>query len=567
MGIDITVKVSGEAGQGIQTVGQLLGLVCREAGLYLMAINDFESRIRGGNSFFQMRISDQPVRAPHHRVDLLVALTSETLDLYRHELSSDGLALIGNDKGQIDSNTQRVPFTALATQAGGRLYSNTVAAGACLALLGAPPDLCRTIFSAHFHPRGEAITDSNLHALSLGYEAVKDIPFKGRFPWPHEGPKGALIEGSKAIALGALAGDCRVAAFYPMSPATAIMQHLDGFSDHFPLVVEQAEDEIAAANIVIGASFAGVRSMTATSGGGFCLMTEALGLAGITETPLVIVNAQRPGPATGLPTRTAQADLRFVIHAGQDEFPRFVLAPGSPIEAFEVTARAFHLAEKYQVPVIILVDQYLADSIFIVEEPLVAPDHVERFIVEDKDMKDPTDYERFALTSSGVSPRALPCRGKALVVVSGNEHRPDGHISESITDRITMVDKRHAKLAGMREDIRPPKAYHGTSETLLVGWGSTEGAIAESVDRLRADGIDAGCLMFTDLWPFPADAVTEALGEGKTVIAVEQNRSGQLGQLIREQTGIACSGVILKYDGRPFFPHEIVDGVLRYVRR
>ncbi|MEE8397690.1 MAG: 2-oxoacid:acceptor oxidoreductase subunit alpha [Desulfobacterales bacterium] len=566
MDIDTTVKVSGEAGQGIQTVGQLLGLVCREAGLYVMAISDFESRIRGGSSFFQIRISNQPVRAPHHRVDLLVALTSETLELYRNELSPDGLALIGNDSAPIDSNTQQVLFTALASQAGGRIYANTVAAGACLALLGAPLDLCQTIFSGHFRPRGKAITDNNLNAVLLGYEAVKDIPYSGRFTWPHDGPRGALVDGARAIALGALAGDCRLAAFYPMSPATAIMQHLDGFSDAFPLVVEQAEDEIAAANIAIGASFAGVRSMTATSGGGFCLMTEALGLAGITETPLVIVNAQRPGPATGLPTRTAQADLLFVIHAGQDEFPRFVFAPGSPAEAFEVTVRAFHLAEKYQVPVIILVDQYLADATFIVEESLTAPDHIERFIVGDKDMKDPAGYERFAVTPSGVSPRALPCRGKALVVVTGNEHSRDGHISESISDRISMVDKRHAKLDGMREDICPPRAYHGTAEILLIGWGSTEGAIAESVDRMRADGIDAGCLMFTDLWPFPADAAAEAIGEGRTTLVVEQNRSGQLGKLIREQTGIACSGAILKYDGRPMYPHEIVDGVLPFVR-
>ncbi len=566
MSIDITVKIGGEAGQGIQTMGHMLALVCREAGLYVMAINDFESRIRGGHSFFQIRICDKPVQAPHHKVHLLVALNRETYDLHKGQLASGGRVIMDEIDGSGEGDLIALPFSELAKKAGGMIFANTVAAGACLALLGTPFELFKKVLSKQFGKKGADVLEKNYYAAELGYQVVKEVAFKWSFEWRADKPKGALIDGSKAIALGALSGDCRLAAFYPMSPATGIMEHLSSLANRFPLVVEQAEDEIAAVNMIIGASFAGVRAMTSTSGGGFCLMTEGLGLAGITETPIVIVNAQRPGPATGLPTRTAQGDLHFVIRASQDEFPRFVFAPGMPDEAYEITSRAFHLSEKYQVPAIILIDQYLADSVYIAQKPYVAPERIERFIAQDDDMENPQQYKRFAVTPTGVSPRALPCAGKALVVISSDEHREDGHISEAIPDRIAMVDKRNAKVPFMIKEMNPPKEYYGESGTLLVGWGSTEGAVKEAVDRLRDEGRDIGCLNFVDLWPFPADAAVDALKKTKQFLMVEQNSTAQLGQLLREQTGFVHSGAILKYDGRPFYPNEIVDGVKKYVR-
>ncbi len=351
-----------------------------------------------------------------------------------------------------------------------------------------------------------------------------------------------------------------------MSPATSIMSHLVAHVDQFPLVVEQAEDEIAAINMVIGAVFAGVRAMTATSGGGFCLMTEALGLAAITETPIVIINAQRPGPATGLPTRTAQGDLLFVIHASQDEFPRFVFAPRNVDEAYATAARAFHLADKYQVPAIILADQFLCDSWFITKRPFEIPSAVKPFYVTDDDLETPSDYRRFALTASGVSPRALPCRGKARVMVSSDEHSEDGHMTEDRAERTKMVDKRHAKLKDMLKEMKAPEIYFGDSDTLLVGWGSTQGAIHEAVDILRANGDDVGSLMFEDLWPFPIQLASEALQKAQAFFMVEQNSGAQLGQLIRMQTGLHPAGAILKYDGRPFFPIEIVKDIQQHLR-
>jgi 2-oxoglutarate ferredoxin oxidoreductase subunit alpha len=255
-----------------------------------------------------------------------------------------------------------------------------------------------------------------------------------------------------------------------------------------------------------------------------------------------------------------------VIWASQDEFPRFVFAPGTPTEAFETTARAFHLSEKYQVPAIVLSDQYLNDSLYISEKPFTAPRHIERFVVSDADMENAAAYKRFSLTPAGVSPRALPCMGKALVVASSDEHREDGHISEEIQNRIHMVDKRNAKLRDMLKEMNPPEAYHQDAEILLVGWGSTKGAIHEAVDLLREQGYDAGALHFVDLWPFSAQATEKAIDKVKKIFMVEMNGYAQLGLLIRQQTGVNHSGAVLKYDGRPFCPDEIVDGIKKQMR-
>jgi 2-oxoglutarate ferredoxin oxidoreductase subunit alpha len=316
--------------------------------------------------------------------------------------------------------------------------------------------------------------------------------------------------------------------------------------------------------MAIGAAFAGVRAMTATSGGGFALMSEGLGLAAMTETPIVIVNAQRPGPATGLPTRTAQADLQFVIHAAQDEFPRFVFAPGTPYEAYQVTAHALDLSQRYQVPAIILVDQYLTDSLFVVEEALDVPDSVTSHTIGDDDMDTPDGYRRYALLDSGISPRALPCQGRALVKASSDEHDEAGHITEDAHMRESMVKKRFAKEKAMRDEIRPPDTLHAEAETLLVCWGSMKGVMQEAVIMLRAQGHDCGGVHYNDLWPFPDRATTAILGKARQFIMVEQNHTAQLGQLIRQQTGLKYSDAVLKTSGRPLCA-DAVAGALETI--
>lgn len=566
MSLDITIKIGGEAGQGIQTVGQLLAMTCRESGLYVFGINDFESRIRGGHSFFQLRISDHQVRAPHHNLHMLVAMDENTVKLHKHQVLSDGTILINTSKIASSGNALAISFDEIAKKAGSPITANTAAAGATLALLGAPFSSFKKVLQKQFHSKSSQVLNENLTAAQLGFDAVKGVRSVYAFSWSDSNTQKSLIEGTQAIAFGALAGDCRFAAFYPMSPATGIMLHLAACQDRFPIVVEQAEDEIAAINMIIGAAYAGVRSITATSGGGFCLMTEAVGLAGITETPAVIVNAQRPGPATGLATRTAQGDLHFVIRAGQDEFPRFVFAPSSPEEGYAVTARSLALAEKYQVPVIILVDQFFNDSLYSLDNELIVPETIDRFVIESSILENPASYNRYAHTQDGVSPRALPCKSLALVKTCGNEHREDGHTSEAINDRISMVDKRARKITGMLSEMRPPHQYHADADMLLIGWGSTAGVIRESVDLLRSDGIDAGCLHFCDLWPFPVKAATALLPRSQQFFIVEQNSTAQFAQLLRQETGLVPAGTVLKYDGRPLYPAEVYESVKKQMR-
>ena len=564
MGIDLTIKIGGEAGQGIQTVGQLLAAVCRDAGLYVFGINDFESRIRGGHSFYQLRIADHQVRAPYHRVHLLIAMDDTTLSLHRDQVLPDGICLLNSKSTETDGLVMTIDFQKIAHDAGGNIIANTVAASAALRMLNAPAELLETVLHKQFADKSHKVLASNLTAARLGAAAVKNNPFKHGFTWDRADlTKRMLMEGATSLSLGALAGDCRFAAFYPMSPATSIMVNLAAWQDRFPLVVEQAEDEIAAANMLVGASFAGARSLTATSGGGFCLMTEAIGLAGISETPIVIINAQRPGPATGLATRTAQADLRQVMHAGQDDFPRFVFAPGSPEQAYETTARAFDLAEKYQVPAVILVDQYFNDSLYVLDHDLAAPVTVRQHISCDTAMGSPAAYKRYALTDSGISPRALPCAGQALVMVSGNEHKEDGHSTEAAELRTAMVDKRAKKLLGMLNEMHPPTIIFPAAKIRLLCWGSTLGVVAEAVELLRASGEDAGFVHFCDIWPFPHEAAEQALAGAERIICVEQNRTAQFAGLLRQETGIPVTQTVLKYDGRPFYPIEVADAILK----
>lgn len=557
MACDITIKIGGEAGQGIQTVGQLLALVCREAGLHVLGINDFESRIRGGHSFFQLRIADHPLTAPHHRVHMLIAMDRRTLELHQSQLVSDGLCILNQEPDATGDSILHIPFDRFAREAGNPVAANTVAAGTALSLLGAPSGLLGRILEQQFATSRRDMLQQNLTAARKGAEAVASITFTHALNWNGDRGPHLLLDGSQALALGALSGDCRFAAFYPMSPATGIMLHLAACQEAFPLVVEQAEDEIAAINMIIGAAAAGARSLTATSGGGFCLMTEGLGYAGIAEIPIVIINAQRPGPATGLPTRTAQGDLQFVLHAGQDDFPRFVFAPGSVAEAYAIAARALDLAERFQTPAIILVDQYLNDTLCVSDSAFTVPDTVPRHVHTGTGVDNPEAYHRYTVTESGVSPMVLPCGSPALVKISGNEHSQDGHISEDAGVRAAMVAKRERKIGGMLAHMHGPEQSHPDAAIKVLGWGSTRGAILEAVQMLRAGGTDADAVHFCDLWPFPAAQAVAALQGFERLYIVEQNSAGQFARLLRQETGLQAAAHIRTCDGRPLYPIDI----------
>jgi len=362
------------------------------------------------------------------------------------------------------------------------------------------------------------------------------------------------------MALGAIAAGCTFYSAYPMSPSTSVMEFLAAHGSEFGIVVEQAEDEIAAINMAIGASFMGARSMTGTSGGGFALMSEGLGLAGIAEIPLVIFEAQRPGPATGMPTRTEQGDLLFLIFASQSEFPRIVLAPTTPESAFQLTVQAFNLADRHQTPVFVLSDHHLAASYWTLDDLPTDEATVDRGeLATAEDLASGPDYLRYCFTPSGLSPRAWPGQGTALVVSTGDEHEESGHISENARNRTQMVDKRWRKMEGLSAGPGLEADLQEDAVTVLLGWGSTYGAIREAAERLRAKGERISWIQLHRLWPFPSEELTQFLHGYEKVVVVENNSMGQMARLMRMETGLQTTHQIHKYDGRPFSPQDIVQ--------
>ncbi|MFN2436632.1 MAG: 2-oxoacid:acceptor oxidoreductase subunit alpha [Desulfotignum sp.] len=570
MGHDITILIGGAAGQGIQTIGSLLAGICHEAGLFIYSYDDFQSRIRGGHSYHLLRIDNQPLTGPSLSPDILVAMDRNSFDLYHHRLTKRGRMLLNSDAGDTPADLPEnillsLPLADLAKSAGGAITANTVAAGVVAAMLGTGLSRARQAVEAQFRSRGKKVVEMNLAALEKGYEAGQNHAVDHTLTFTGFAQERVVMSGARAAALGALAADCRFFPFYPMSPGTPIVTHLADMAQDVPIVVEQAEDEIAAVNMAIGASFAGVRALTATSGGGFSLMVEGLGLAGISETPIVIINAQRPGPATGMATRTAQADLLFTIHASQDEFPRFVFAPGSTLDTFHAVKKAVMLSQRFQVPAIVLMDQFLVDSAMtgvISFDPAEEPDPAMETKWDQKETQSSQNdtYQRYRLTADGISPRIHPCTPAGLVRVSGNEHGPSGFPDENPENRCAMVDKRFKKLTGMKEQMTMPDVFAPESEFFLTGWGSTRGGIMEACQTLRREGVDVGWVLFQDLWPLDEHKLTDLLS-GKQLILVEGNATGQLGVLIHSLTGIRHYSLVAKYDGRPVFANYIVDKV------
>jgi 2-oxoglutarate/2-oxoacid ferredoxin oxidoreductase subunit alpha len=570
MSVDITIRIGGQAGQGMQSIGYIIGKIFTRHGYHVFMNQDVESRIRGGRSFIQARVKDGPVHAISDKVDLLIALDKGIIDHDLPDLAEDGVMIFdgANIRFQSDNpNHFAIPLEQLATESGGsKIMVNTVATGAAFALMGFDLQPLLDRIEEEFGGKGEEIVENNRNSASAGHKYVRKN-FKGAHPYkipPAPMSRGKmLINGSEAMALGAVCSGLKFYSGYPMSPSTPIMEFVGSVAEERNIILEPAEDEIAALNMVIGASFAGARAMTATSGGGFCLMVEALGLAGMTETPAVIVVAQRPGPSTGLPTRTEQADLRFVIHAAHGEFPRAVFAPGNAEQAFYLMGKAFNMADKYQTPVIVLGDQCLNDSYFTVEELDLSRITIDRGkILFDDRIPSSKDYKRYAWDDSGVSPRILPGQSESVLYADSDEHTEAGHIAESAEVRKQMMQKRMRKLEGIREEMGQPEIYPlEKPDVSLLGWGSTWGGIKEAVKILNHDGIKAQMMHFSELFPFPSKDFSGEISKETTFFAVECNYTGQFADLFSFETGISIHHKILKYDGRPFSPKEIVSEV------
>lgn len=543
---ELHLIMGGEAGQGLDTVSGLLVKAVVRSGRHLLGAHHVMSRVRGGHNNFRLRIGSRPVQGPPDTFHLLASMSRESVELHKDKLKDPGI-ILADAAWELPARPGMVaiPFEELASRP---VFRNVALLGVIGAMLGLEASLFEEQLKEEFSGKGEKIVSSNLDVLASSMKwAVENAP---SLPLPKADAsiKMLSMDGNQAVVLGALAAGVRFCGYYPMSPATSIAEGLVQVAVEMGVVVEQAEDEIAAANMALGAAYAGARSIVPTSGGGFALMTEAVSLAGVSETPVVFVVVQRPGPATGLATRTEQADLELVLYAGHGEFPRAILAPATLEDCFYLTHKAFDLAEKSQGPVFVLSDQYLASaprSVAPFDLKVLAP-------IAEPDLNDgePENYRRYNWDNP-ISLRRIPGHGKSLVLADSHEHDEAGHIIEDGGIRVRMQDKRLAKMDVLLSEVLPPE-FSGDEEPdlLLVGWGSTCEVLREVTASLRKSKVKAACLCFTQVWPLISETFMPRLEAARTVVTVEGNSTAQFAGLLRKSTGFHIQDTVLRYDGR-----------------
>jgi len=563
--MDINFNIGGAAGQGINTIGDLVAQVFVKNGLYTFTIKDYMSRVRGGYNFTQIRVSDEPVHAPVASVDVIIALTKDAIINQRDRLVEGGVIIFDESLGfeECERCHLPLPLEETAEEVGGDIrMMNAAALGALLSVLKMPITLAENALADIFGDKGRSVVEGNIKVARTMYEEVKgklaqrcDHDFSSVEKGPSEDR--LLVTGNQAIALGAMAANLKWISAYPMSPSTSLFQFIIQNSRRLKIGGLQTEDEIAGLNMALGASHTGARSMVTTSGGGFSLMVEAVGLAGMVEIPIVIYNAQRPGPSTGLPTRTEQGDLLFMLHSSQGEFPRIMIAPKDPLEAFYLTKNAFRLADEFQVPVMLLGDQHLAEFSMNIPRIEVGEIEMDRGKLAEK----PDEaYKRFKVTDDGVSPRAFPGDEGVVVAASGNTHNEFGHISEDPDNRNAMVEKRLAKIPRILDELEEPRLYgNEKADYTLLTWGSTWGATYEAMLRLSQNGVSVNQLHFGYLYPLKTKRLNRIWNEAKKIISVEQNATSQFAKLVRMESGLSVDEEINKYDGRPMTPEWIIN--------
>ena len=619
---DFALAIGGAAGQGIATPGNILARLFIRRGLHFNAYNAYQSIIRGGHIFLTVRVSDQKIYSHGDKLDLLICLNQDTMD--RHlSLMGPGTRVIMNSDtikpgeaaaggasaegahtqpGGLELAEDRhqdaqpkaagegvqlcpMPIAELTNKSKNKLAQNTVALGVTASLLGLDFQVLEEVLSMQFQRKGQAVVDENVSVARAGFDHA-NANFEP-FPDPMQtGPKPlAVWTGNEALAMGGAAAGVKFYCAYPMSPATGVLHWMAKNARDLGIMVRQVEDEICVANMAIGAAHAGCRTMCATSGGGFALMTEAIGSAGMMEIPVVFIDVQRAGPSTGVPTKTEQGDLWQVLGASQGDFERFIVAPQDALDAFNTLPELFNLVDRCQCPGIVLSDLLISEGTFSVDpddinmlpaidrgelitEPRTDVDDLAKSKNGDGLMGVPTNgYLRYKHTESGVSPRALPGLEGYVHVVATDEHDEDGVvISDEFTNphkRRKMVEKRARKFRNITQRIDPP-GIEGPAEAdvTLIGWGSTYGVIKEAVEQLNREGVRANQLSIKWIVPLHVEAITEIVSRSKRTIIVENNYSGQFYRYLRSETGLSVDGHIRKYDGEPFMPHHIVSGVL-----
>jgi len=554
--LDLNLVIAGEAGQGLQTLEQIIGKALYRQGYNVFSHKDYMSRVRGGHNFMQIRFGNEEFHSPREEIDILVALNQDGVDNHHQRVQPEGYILFdGEAEGD---RIISVPAKELAQRVNPRA-ANTVFLGVLWQLLDFGLDELKKVIREKF-PK-EEVQQDNLELLQAGYDSV-EAGFEVEEPARSGGEDYLFLEGNQAIGMGAAMAGVQFYSAYPMTPSTGILNYLASRQEKLGIAVEQAEDEIAAINMALGASFAGARAMTGTSGGGFSLMTEAFGLTGLMEAPLVIAEVMRPGPATGMPTRTAQGDLNFVINASQDEFPLKVIAPRDQEDAFYQAFRAFNLAEKYQMPVVILSDQFLSDAASTVPEFKLDELEIARYLIDEDNWPEGKEYKRYEFTDDGISPRAYPGQlSGEVVLLDSHEHFQTGRISEDIDIRNAMVDKRARKFEKQRREDTLEPLYRGPEkpEVLMVGFGSTYGPILEVQQRLEEEGESVGMLSFNDVWPLPTAELEKRNAYNTHLVVIENNSTGQFSRLITAYTEMGADYRLLKYDGRPFTSDELYN--------
>lgn len=565
---DVSIVLCGEAGQGIQTVEHILVQVLKRSHFHVFATKEYMSRVQGGANSTEIRVSSKRVSAYVDKIDILVPFHAEAIDHVKKRISDRTVVLADSRSIPEDSCAPAchfvgIPFLQIAEEIGGRIYLNIVAASVVLGLVQVDLKTILEFIRQYFNRKGEEIVRKNLEAVRRGYKIGGEILQSGQLQVDiSPDPKVAgdiLLNGAEAVGIGALAAGCNFLSSYPMSPSTGVMVFLSQQMKEFGVIVEQAEDEISAINMALGASYAGARPLVTTSGGGFALMIEGISLAGMIETPVVVHLAQRPGPATGLPTRTEQADLELVLYAGHGEFPRIIFAPGDLEQAIILTQKAFDLADRFQIPVFVLTDQYLMDAYYNTPSMELSGLKTDRHIVMTQ-----KDYRRFALHPDGISPRGIPGYGEGLVGVDSDEHDEEAHITEDLDLRTKMVDKRLCKMIRVKEEAVPPILFGPRDfKILLIGWGSTSPIIREAVTILGRE--DLAFCHVSQVFPLHEDLKTHMAQAGQVII-IENNATSQLGKLIKLHTGVDIESKILKYSGLPFSIEGIVESVRNAVK-
>lgn len=568
-GREVRIRIGGPAGFGIKAAGQSLARVFARAGYHCFDLTEYPSVIKGGHNTYHLRVSEEPIFSHVMPTDVLVALDRDTMRLHVDELTEGGAVVYDPDDFEPDADDTRgredlclvpVPLARLVRDAGGiKIMRNVCALGATLGHLRFPMEGLVDSINAQFAHKKPEIAEQNITVAKAGYEHAELVKCEG-------GPRLSAIEptrrvladGNESIGLGALAAGIGLYCAYPMTPASSLLHFMAKHGEREGVVVKHTEDEIAAMNMVLGGAFGGTRSMCATAGGGFSLMVEAFGFAGVSESACVVGVFTRPGPATGMPTWTEQSDLRFVLHAAQGEFPRVVVAPGDHTEAFELTWKAFNLADELQTPVVILGDSYLSDNRQ-TSEPYGTGD-VEIHRGEIQTEGEVSDYLRYRVTDSGVSPRALPGVVGAVQLVNSYEHDEPGYgaAGEDAEVRDAQNNKRLRKLDLARTLVPEPRFYGPESAKVSVlAFGTTKMPTREAMKWLDAEGHTVNMMHIVTLWPFPAEEVTRFMDSADHTVVIEGNATGQLEGLIREQCLRAPDAHVRRSDGRPLSPEQI----------